>query len=450
MKQSHFLIRGTIILTFAGVLCKVLGCVMRIFLSRYLGAEGVGIVQLVSPLHILGIIIASYGFQTAISRFVSATPNDCPQERFRILKAGLVLALSIAFFYSLILFLFCKPLALFLLREESSASLLKLVAICTPLETLHICINGYYYGRKKTAVPAISQLLEQTFRVLAIWLLFSITCSKAIPFKPFHAILGNIIGDIASILFSLTSLALERSGFTQVTRSILPYRRIFSRLTSVALPLTVSQTITSVFQSVETVLIPSMLQCFGYNKSTALSMYGILTGMALPIIMFPATLTNSFALLLLPAISEASAKNNNKDIRSITQKTIHLCLLIGIFSTCFLLFLGDFIGNFLFQNSLAGAYISTLGFLCPFLFLNMTLSSILNGLGKTKVVFRSNLTGLSIRIFFTLFFIPRIGIYGYFFGFLFSALVMSALLFFSVRTYVFPRYLKNEEAPTIR
>lgn len=438
MKQASPLIRGTIILTLAGLLSKVFGFLMRIFLSRYLGAEGLGIVQLVTPLHVLGVVIASYGVQTAISRFVSSAP-DSIQEGFRILKTGLILGLSLSVFYALLLFTFSPELAQYLLQEAECTPLLRVVAICTPLETLHLCINGYYYGKKKTGVPAISQLLEQSFRVFAIWVLFAITTKEGIPFAPIHAVLGNLAGDIVSVLFNLTALSLEKNGRKNLRcDNCSSYGQILRRIGTVALPLTCSQTITHIFHSVETVLIPTMLRAFGYDSSTALSMYGILTGMALPLILFPSTLTNSFAVLLLPTISEAYSRGNHRLIDVLTRHTIHVCLLLGIFSTGFFVCMGNETGRVLFDNSLAGSYIVTLGFLCPFLFLNMTLSSVLNGLGRTSLVFRNNLIGLSIRILFTVFIIPKTGIYGYFIGFLLSSFVTTLLLGLSMRSYVHP------------
>ncbi len=440
MGQRNALIKGTLILTVAGLLSRVFGFILRIFLSRYLGAEGIGIVQLATPLYIMGVVISSYGIQTAISRFVSAARAGHNRERLQILKVGLVLALSLSFIYSFFLHQYAESLSVFILKERSCAPLLKAAAFCTPLETLHLCINGYYYGLKKTGVPAFSQLIEQSFRIFAIFLLFSITRQKGIAFSPLHAILSNLLGDIASVLFTLTALTFHKKTPKEETQSLPSFFSTVRRINTIALPLTVSQTITHVFHGAETVLIPTMLRSFGYDNHTALSMYGILTGMALPLILFPSTLTNSFAVLLLPTISEAYSQNNREIINRISRFTIHICLLLGIFSTGYFLFMGNRIGLMIYNNETAGSYITTLGFLCPFLFLNATLASILNGLGKTAQVFRNNLIGLSIRIIFSLLVVPRIGIYGYLIGFLLSSLTTTLLLCFSLKSLVRPLF----------
>ena len=90
------------------------------------------------------------------------------------------------------------------------------------------------------------------------------------------------------------------------------------------------------------------------------------------------------------------------------------------------LFLGRWMGQFLFGNELAGTFIVILGWICPFLYLSTTLHSILNGLGKTTSTFFLNVTGLGIRIGFVLFLIPAAGIKGYLWGILFSQAVMAA------------------------
>ena len=424
------LIKGTLILTLAGLISKVLGFVLRIFLSRFLGAESLGIYQLITPVYMLGIVISSFGIQTAISRFVSSVGQR--KEQIKILKAGLSMAFAMSVLLSLFIYHRSSWIASYLLNEERCTSLLRVVSFCIPLEAIHICANGYYYGLRKTAVPAISQFLEQIARVAGVFFLFTLTENNGIIFTPFHALGGNLIGDIVCFLFSFSALAMEPGRKTSA-KAVCSYPAIYKKITAVAVPLTCNQTIVHMFHSIETVLIPTMLQSYGYSVSKSLSIYGILTGMALPLIMFPSTLTNSFAVLLLPTVSEAHSKGHKNTVLHISRGAVSLCLLLGIFSTGYFLFLGQNVGWILFQNRQVGIYLNTLGFLCPFLFLNITLGSILNGLGKTALVFRNNMISLIIRILFILFIIPKLGIIGYFLGFLISSIVTTFLFFISLR-----------------
>ena len=181
--RRHPLIAGTMLLTISGVLSRVIGFFYRIFLSQKIGAEGMGIYQLTIPIYILTISLTSSAIQTAISRFVaqaavssaaschtssnggarfgsksSASPY-CNESCY--LGAGLIISLTISFLCTVFLYQFAEPIAVHFLEEPRCASLLQIIALSIPFGAIHSCINGYFYGLKKTFVPASSQLVEQ-------------------------------------------------------------------------------------------------------------------------------------------------------------------------------------------------------------------------------------------------------------------------------------------------
>lgn len=197
-----------------------------------------------------------------------------------------------------------------------------------------------------------------------------------------------------------------------------------------AVPLTANRLVLNLFSSYENIMIPNRLRLFGYTNSEALGVYGILTGMAMAVIMFPSVITNSVSVLLLPTISEAQAKGNTAMIHRTIRRTVKSCLLLGFLCTAGFLVTGNFIGNVLFENALAGKFILTMGWICPFLYLGSTLSSILHGLGFPSITFVLNLIACGIRILFVLFAIPVFGIRGYLWGLLASQIVMALLVIF--------------------
>lgn len=198
------------------------------------------------------------------------------------------------------------------------------------------------------------------------------------------------------------------------------------------MPLTINRVLINLLQSAEAVCIPLRLQAHGFTQALALSSYGTLTGMALPLVLFPSAITNSLAVMLLPTVSEAQAAGNTQAIEHLTNKTIKSCLLLGILCTIFFLLTGNLCGTFLFHSQEAGTYILILAWLCPFLYLGATLGSILNGLGKTFDVFVINALALLVRILFVWFAIPAFGILGYLWGLLLSQLLHSLLLMYVI------------------
>lgn len=319
-----------------------------------------------------------------------------------------------------------------MLNESRCTELIRIMAYSLPFAAIHSCINGYYYGLKKTAVPSISQLVEQLVRVGTVYLIYLISQEQGVSITPLAAVWGLVIGDIAATLYSVTALGFHGKSrspslFALDIKKSASFPGAIKKLGLYCIPLTANRVTINLFSSVESILIPARLQMFGYNNSDALSVFGILTGMAMPMIMFPNVLTSSVSVLLLPTISAAQADCNRKLIVQAIKKTVEYCLILGLFSTLFFLMTGNFIGQTVFQNTLAGTFIVTLSWICPFSNLASTLSSILNGLGKASYAFALNLSGSLIRILFVLLLVPIYGIRSYLYGMLFSQLFIAGL-----------------------
>ena len=428
MLQNHTLIKGTAILTIAGMLSRVIGFFYRIFLSQTIGAEGVGIYQLIFPVYTLMHSLTASGIQTAISRFVSSKTALKDYRGARdMLFAGLVLSILFALICSLILWPNAELVAASLLFEPRCAPLLQILCLAVPFSCIHSCIIGYYMGLKRTDIPAVSQLFEQLIRVASSFLIYRIFLERNLAPTPILAVLGMLCSETAAVLYTVTAFLLHHPKQRSIFSVSFPFHCI-PQILSFSLPLTANRLLLTLLQSVEAVCIPLRLQTYGLDNAAALTTYGTLTGMSLPLVLFPSAITNSLSAMLLPAVSEAQAAKNEEAIANLTQKTVKSCLLLGTIATVFFLFTGNLCGTYLFQNQEAGTYILILAWLCPFLYLGSTLGSILNGLGQTFFVFLVNLLSLLIRIAFVWFAIPLFGVRGYLWGLLAAQLLQSILL----------------------
>lgn len=424
------LIKGTLILTLAGTLSRFIGFFYKIFLSRTIGAEALGIYQLIFPLFAFCLALSCGGLQTAISRYTASSKTDRIARSY--LTIGTTLSLVLSFCCAVFLFRYADFLSLHLLGEARCEPLLHIMAVAIPFACIHACISGYYYGRKKAGIPSASQLVEQLIRVLGVWLVCSILTEQQQEFTAVIAVWGLVFGEVASALFSLTALSakkntvFQKSAFQKTTnKAFYDLKARTSNLCSMAIPLTINRVSLSLAQSLENILIPLSLRSFGYSSEDALSVYGILTGMVFSTIMFPAVLSNSLSAMLLPEIAKAQAEKKEQQIAHLIRKTIESSLVFGFLCTLLFLLGGSYIGVFLFGNHLAGVYIRTLSWISPFLFLSGTLCSILHGFGKPKTVLALNIIGSCIRIFCIFYFVPMIGIRGYLWGMLASQIFTS-------------------------
>lgn len=432
--RQHPLITGTLLLTAAGFISRIIGFFYRIYMSRLFGEEEMGIYQLIHPISALAFSLTAAAFQTAISKFVAERSNPVSKPSSNISVNPLFMGASIALPLSLlaagVLYFGADVIALHYLKEPRTALLIRLSAFTLPFSAAHACINGYFYGLKQASVPAFTQLLEQLFRVGGVFFLSSLALSAGEEANLSLAVIGLIIGEIAGFLGALYALLKKRKNITLLPDTLpntIPEPLTYSSLLSMVIPLTANRVVLNFLQSLETVALPTKLRAYGYDTSTALSVYGVLTGMAFPLIFFPNVLTSSISVLLLPAISKDMAQGRKKEVRKTIVKTIQYCCLLGFFCMAFFLFFGQTIGRLIFESSLAGYFICELSFLCPCLYLNSTLSGILQGLGKATGLFVCNGITLLLRLIMVYTVVPFWGIQGYLWALLISQFSQTAL-----------------------
>lgn len=422
--KQHPLITGTIILTGTGLITRLIGFVYRIYLSRLFGEEGMGLYQLLSPVLSLSFSLTAAGYQTAISKLVAEHSAAEKTPSLRPLRAGLWVSLPLSLVCNAALYFFADFIAIHLLREPRTAPMLRILSFSVPLSAVHSCINGYFYGIKKAGIPAGAQLLEQVTRVGCVYIVSAWFLSSGRQPSISVAVLGLTVGELFSML--MTIAACPRRGKTPV-RPAVSTGALYGKLLSMALPLTANRIVLNFLQSIEAVSIPTQLKSYGYDNLTALSVYGVFTGMAMPFIFFPNALTSSVAVLLLPIISENYALGNMDAVKKATVRTIKYCGLMGLCCMGIFVLFGRWAGTNLFNSPLAGYFITALGFICPFLYLDTTLSSILQGLGLAGHIFTMNVVCLVIRLGFVFLAVPRFGITGYLWGLLASQLTLGLL-----------------------
>lgn len=421
MSTKTALLKGTFILTATGFLSRFIGFFYRMFLSHEFGAEGVGLYQLVFPVLAFCISLTSSGIQTAISKTVSEknshSTNGTAED---ILFSGMALTLIPSFILTYVLQRNAHTIAVYLLGDVRCTSLIVLSSYILPFSSIHSCICGYYYGKKQASPPAMSQLFEQFVRVLSVYIICIICQKKQISYDISIAIAGLVIGEIASAFFCIHSLKSK-------PHRIRTWKTYWKILLPFSLPLTGNRVLINLLQGMEAISIPKQLMQFGLSTSSALSTYGVLTGMALPCILFPSAITSSISIMLLPTVAEIRATGHSETLQTLIRRIAGSCLLMGGICTLFFTVGGNFLGRVLFSSSLAGNFLSTLGWMCPFLYTNATLLSVINGLGNSGRTFLINTSSLLIRIASVFFLIPHFGIIGYLWGLLASQILVTML-----------------------
>lgn len=426
------IIIGTFFLTSSGLITKLIGFFYRIFLSRIFKEEGLGIIGLVSPVIVLAHSICSAGIQNAITRYVAASKGEKEGEGFGYLFVGILLSVALSLFTAWLVFSNATYIALHMIGELRCVPLLRISALSFPLATVHCCINGYFYGKKRAAVPAASMLLEQIARVFCVYFLYQLSLKLGANVSISFVCIGMLAGEFASAVFSCIFLALTPSNTHKMHIST----NMCSNIISLAFPISLNRVCISFISTIETLQIPKQLMNSGLSSPDALSVYGVFSGMAFPLIMFPSALTAAVSSLLLPSVSEAQILGNNKRIRRLICITSAFCFALGVGCMMFFWIFADLLGRYLFASPVAASQIRALSFVCPFLYMSGALCSILHGLGKTGITFLFNLSSILFRLLFVFLAVPTFGFSGYLYGILFSQILFDLLIVLALKKYI--------------
>lgn len=417
------IVKGTIILTIAGFITRIIGFFFRIFLTGVIGAEGLGIYQLIFPVQIVCYSLCTMGFELSISKLVASSKKSLREARAYLI-CGLIISVSISLIIAIIVYVNAHYIAVRFLFESRCTMLIKYMSISIPLASIHSCICGYYLGLKRTNIPAISQLVEQTVRVASIYIMVTILAKNDTSVSPAVAVIGSTIGEIASTFYCIMNLKLRKKKITPTADNKLILKNKSGRILQLSIPLTLNKLMLSILQSIQSVLIPSMLLIYGISSSDALSIYGVILGLVIPLVMFPSAIINSLSIILLPAISEAESNNNSKKICLTIEKSVSFCMVFGILCSVIFYNYSVPISTMLFHADYS-EYIKYMGFVCPFIYITSTLASTINGLGHTEITFIHSIISTVIQILSIIFLIPKIGISGFIIGQLVSCVISS-------------------------
>lgn len=417
------LLYSALILTAANFLCRGIGFFYRIFISQALGEESMGVLQLVTPILAFSYALCCSGFQTTISK-LTASYHNSEKKSFYTLLIGSCSSFVLASLISLYVFNFSEFLASQILLEKRCACLLRILSLSFPFSAFHSCINGYFYGVKKSHLPAILQVLEQSLRVSCIIIICLFYINKNMTPPIVITAIGTSFAEFCITLISSTIILTSKANF-QTFFPIKNLSVVTNDFFQMVIPLSISRVIVTFLQSIENIYIPEKLRTYGLTSKDSLSVYGVLTGMSLSVIFLPCSLVNSIALLLLPKVAEAQSIKNQKLIQDTIKKSLVFCVCFGSFCSFLFFYFGQQIGLLLFHSEKAGNFIYQLSLICPFLYISSALGAILHGLGKNYTTLFINITSVTLRILFVFYLIPKIGISGYIIGLIVSQTFVS-------------------------
>ena len=414
-------VKGALILGIAGFIGKFLGAIYRIPLTNIVGAEGMGLYQMVFPLYALLLTVSSSGLPAAISRLL-AEKNALGDRRGarRVFGTAIITLAAFGAVLALLTALLAKPIAAAqgnpnaaLAYSAISPSLFFVAVICA--------LRGYFQGKQNMAPTAVSQVVEQAVKMAAGLALAYYLLPRGLEWAIFGALAGVSLSEFAAMLMLIVRYFLEKNRLKPLIFSK-GFGESFKTLYSLSIPVTLGALIMPAVQLIDSVMVINILTASGSTVPAATALYGIATGPVNSLINMPVVLSLAIAAAVIPGISAARVKAESGKINKSAALALKLTMLISVPCAIGLAVLAAPIINLLYSGGLARgvvdepriaaellAMLSVSVLLIAFI---QVITSILQAMARSYRPVINLAIGAAVKVAASFILLPRIGIYG--------------------------------------
>ncbi|MBE6728498.1 MAG: hypothetical protein E7562_07620 [Ruminococcaceae bacterium] len=426
MKKVVFL-KNAAILTATSIILRLVGILFKVWLASAVGAEGIGLYQLIFSVYMLVSTFASAGIVTAVTRLIAdelALGSKCGIQK--ILNRSIWLTLIIAFISMSITYFGADFISINLLAEKRAIPAIKMLSFALPFIGIVSVLRGYFIARRKAAPSAFSQLLEQAARIIIIVLMLKKYLSYGLSAACAAVLFADAAAHAISLLF-LWILYIKDIGklkFLKGRKS--PPFSVLRAVLHIGAPITAGRYLNTALRTAENLLVPRGLEKSGAGKA-ALSQFGMIKGMALPVLFFPSSLLSSLSTMLIPEISEAKALNKDNLVKLATGRIIQLTSIIAFLFSGVFLTAGKQIGTLIYGSDDVGFLLCALSPIVPLMYLDSVCDGILKGLDQQKFCFKNSILDSVLRILLVISFLPKTGMSG-FLGIMYISNILTCLL----------------------
>ena len=424
-KSSEKFLKGTFILTIASFVVKVIGSLNWIFVSRILGGEGIGLYQMAFPIYFFAMTISQAGVPVAISIITAerVALNDIYGAR-RVFRISMLLMLLTGIFFSLLTYFSARWLIdLQFIRDPRAYMSVVALAPTVFFVTFLASSRGYLQGWQRMTPTAVSQIVEQIFRVITMIVLADLLMPWGLDYAAAGASLGALAGAVTGLIVLVYfhiklnrdiektyGLDLKPSPKSEREPTISIIKRIFK----LALPVSAASIMLPVVSNLDLMIVPQRLEVAGYSVRQATELFGYLTGMAVPLVNLATILTASLAVSIVPAISEARALKDNARIFRQTAAAVRISNFVCFPAFVIVFFLATPISSLIYNAPGAGPAVMISAVSIILLGLHQVSTGVLQGLGHTTIPMVNMILAAAAKVAlnWTLTAMPALGIMG--------------------------------------
>ena len=419
----------------ASVIVKIFGAIFKIPLTNIIGVTSMAYFNTAYGFYVVFYMISTAGIPVALSKMISAADaRGNKKEVAKIFKVSYWLFFILGVIGLLTMAIFAKTYSSYVKLDGLHMSI---IAISPTL--FFMCLisayRGYFQGRKNMAPTAISQVIGAMGK-LFLGLIVAIIAVKS-GAKDYmvaaYTILGITIGSVAACAFlSIYKMVCDKKEETSEDSSqkVPTSKALLKNIVEIAIPITLSATILSLTNTIDTTLMVRRLSVSGVAVEEATKIMGAYTSMSIPLFNLSPNLIYPFAISVIPTITALFVSKKDDEAKSIISSTFRISSIIAIPCALGLSVFARPIISMLYKNSetifvplknsevtavsVAAEMLSILAISIFFVSMVSVTNGILQAYGKEKLTIISTSIGIISKIIlnYILIGIESINIYG--------------------------------------
>lgn len=397
-------IKSVVILIIGGSITKILAMIIKIFLTRAIGDDGIGLYMMILPTFNLFITLGSLSLSVSISKLIAERGNS----QKTILS---VIPISLLYNFLLLIFLVISSsfIANNLLKNNLTYYPVMAIGFTLPFICISSILKGYFYGKEQMFPYIISNILEQLVRLSFIIILIPKLLIYGINIAVTGVVLINVISEFASIICLIKFIPNKNINFNNFKFD----KNNLKDILNISVPTTGSRLIGSFSYFLEPIILTAVLLKIGFNNSYIVREYGIITGYVYPLLLLPSFFTNAISTSLLPVISNNYNRGYYEYSKKKLKQALYISFFIGCFFTLIFMFNSSYFLKLIFNTSHGVTYIKHIA---PFFILHYIqgpLTSYLQAINKANIAMNGTLVGAIIKNILMLILPYFIGIEGF-------------------------------------
>ncbi len=445
IKKESFM-QAVISLIFSQILIKLLGLVYQLYLTNKEGFGDAGNAVYVPAYQIYALLLtlSSIGVPNAISKLVAErTALEDHKGAHRIFKVAFATFAVIGLTGTLILFFGADFISTVLISNPDTKYTILALSPAIFFVSISSVFRGYFNGRQMMRNTAKSQSLEQLFKTIltiAIVELVFTTSSGNTVWMAAGATVATTLSVILSFVYSFTIYKINSKQIGEDIKKTVNYKyqnvkQIIKNILFVSIPMALSSVMSAFNKNIDSFTVVRNLKKF-MPEADAKAQYGILGGKVDTLTSLPLALNIAFATALVPTISAARAKGDEKTVTKRVSFSLLASMLIGLPCTVGMIVFAQPILELLYPNASNGALILQItAMTIIFTILDQTINATLQGIGKIMVPAMALGCGMLTKLIFNLVLVqnPAFGVNGAAIGSVACHMVAFAIAFTVLR-----------------